>query len=81
MPKLLNIDGFRIVTYPNDHLPAHVHVIKDGGVIVVNLNDEGVEPSVRESHGMKRQVERKAVKIVTQNKAALLAGWREWHGE
>ncbi len=81
MPTLLNIDGFRIRTYPNDHFPAHVHVIKDGGLIVINLNDEGIDPTARESHDMKRSVERRAKEIVTENKPALLAGWRQWHGE
>jgi len=28
MPTVLKKDGFRI--YPNDHLPAHVHVFKAG---------------------------------------------------
>lgn len=27
MPTVLRIDGLRVVIYPNDHRPAHVHVI------------------------------------------------------
>jgi hypothetical protein len=26
MPTVLRIDGLRVVIYPNDHRPAHVHV-------------------------------------------------------
>jgi len=29
MPTIIRQEGFRIVIYPNDHFPAHVHVIKD----------------------------------------------------
>jgi hypothetical protein len=27
VPTVLRFDGFRVVIYPNDHRPAHVHVI------------------------------------------------------
>ncbi len=27
MPTVKRIDGLRVVIYPNDHRPAHVHVI------------------------------------------------------
>ena len=31
MPTVLRIDGMRVVIYPNDHRPAHVHVAGAGG--------------------------------------------------
>ena len=30
MPTVLIIGGWRVVIYPNDHRPAHVHVIGGG---------------------------------------------------
>ncbi|WHZ20694.1 MAG: hypothetical protein OJF55_002843 [Rhodanobacteraceae bacterium] len=27
MPTILRLGGLRVVIYPNDHRPAHVHVI------------------------------------------------------
>jgi len=30
VPTILRIDGWRVVVYPNDHPPAHVHVIGPG---------------------------------------------------
>lgn len=30
MPTVDVIDGLRVVVYPNDHRPAHVHVIGKG---------------------------------------------------
>ncbi len=81
MPTVLRQDGFRVVTYPNDHDPAHFHFIKAEGLIVINIGDENTEPSARESHSMKRQDERKALEIASDNKTELLAAWRLWHGE
>jgi len=30
MPTVLRFEGLRVVIYPNDHRPAHVHVIGRG---------------------------------------------------
>jgi hypothetical protein len=38
MPTALRLDGLRVVIYPNDHRPAHVHVIGADGEAVFNLN-------------------------------------------
>jgi hypothetical protein len=40
MPTIIREEGFRIVIYPNDHLPAHVHVIKSDGEIRIELGTE-----------------------------------------
>jgi hypothetical protein len=31
MPTIIKQDGLRVVIYPNDHIPSHVHVIKKSG--------------------------------------------------
>ena len=36
MPTILHILGLRVVIYPNDHRPAHVHVIGSGNEAVFN---------------------------------------------
>jgi Domain of unknown function (DUF4160) len=38
MPSVDVIDGLRVVIYPNDHRPAHVHVIGSGCEAVFNLH-------------------------------------------
>jgi Domain of unknown function (DUF4160) len=38
MPTVLRFEGLRVVIYPNDHRPAHVHVIEEGNEAVFNLN-------------------------------------------
>jgi hypothetical protein len=38
VPTVLRIGGLRVVIWPNDHRPAHVHVKGAGGEAVFNLN-------------------------------------------
>jgi len=37
MPTILTVFGLRVVVYPNDHRPAHVHVQGNGCEAVFNL--------------------------------------------
>ncbi|WP_090731378.1 DUF4160 domain-containing protein [Azotobacter beijerinckii] len=37
MPTALRFNGLRAVIYPNDHRPAHVHVMGHGCEAVFNL--------------------------------------------
>src|SRR5437762_12280376 len=50
VPTVLRFDGLRVVIYPNDHRPAHVHVIGAGGEAVFFLSCPGGPPELRESH-------------------------------
>lgn len=78
-------NGYRFVINTNDHNPPHVHVVKNDGVLVVYLNGEdGREAGVlwvRESHNLKAQEERRALEMVRENHALLLAKWGEIHDE
>jgi hypothetical protein len=82
MPTIIREDGFRIVIYPNDHLPAHVHVIKGDGEVRVNLGCE--EPFSRPSliSVMGKISDRDIVKalfLVSEHQPQLLAKWSEIH--
>ena len=61
----------------NDHEPAHVHVFEGDGEAKIDLDP--VE--VKQVWNMKRQVARKAKRIVTENQEYLLQRWDEIHGE
>ncbi len=76
MPTVLRIDGWRVVIYPNDHSPAHVHVIGPGWVVVVNL----VGPEVREAIGCSRTHTRHVLSVVEEHRHTLLEVWRQYHG-
>jgi len=71
--------GFRVAIYRNDHEPAHVHVIKDGEVIV-NLVGANGKPEIREANRASKAEMRKALRIVTGQQAHLLTKWEEMHG-
>lgn len=52
-PAVLRIDGLRVVIWPNDHRPAHVHVKGAEGEAVFNLHCPGGPPGLRESYGFR----------------------------
>ena len=52
MPTVLRLYGLRVVVYPNDHSPAHVHVLGNGCEAVFNLRCPGGPPELRENTGM-----------------------------
>src|SRR3546814_10299414 len=55
MPTVLRIKGLRVVIFPNDHRPAHVHI--DGGhraaAFVLNCPDGPAE--LRENYGFRQR--------------------------
>lgn len=64
--------------YRDDHEPAHVHVIKDGEVIV-NLTGPDGTPEIRQAFGATKADMRKSLRIVTEQRGMLLAKWKEMH--
>ena len=76
MPTILRSDGWRVVVYPNDHPPAHVHVVGPGWAVVVNLL--GLE--VREAIGCTEQEARRVLRLVEAHQAALMEAWTRYHG-
>ena len=80
MPTLLRLDGLRVIIYPNDHRPAHVHVVGNGCEAVFHLQCPGGPPILRESHGFKpHEVARTAGRLALELKT-LCSAWREIHG-
>jgi hypothetical protein len=80
MPTLLRQDGFEIRIYFDDHDPCHVHVFKAGGQAKIALADLGSEPSLLLVQGMSAKDAKRAIAIVTEHQAELLAKWEEFHG-
>ena len=80
MPTVKRIDGLRVVVYPNDHRPAHVHAIGSDCEAVFDLNCPFGPPDLRENHGF-------SLKDLGQIKSALIADldylcaeWSRIHG-
>src|SRR5271165_5298069 len=67
MPTILRLGGLRIVIYPNDHPPAHVHVIGRGWEVVIDL----VRLEIREAIGCVEQEARQTLRLVAQHRDEL----------
>jgi len=77
MPTVLRVEGFVIRIYLNDHAPAHIHVFKSGAEAVITLNPVILLRVWR----MKSGDAADAVRIVQENRPALLRSWKAIHGE
>lgn len=80
MPTILTIDGLRFVIYPNDHRPAHVHIIGKGKEAVFNLNCLHGAPELRENYGFSLKELTKIADALVANLSELCAKWSEIHG-
>ncbi|WP_407646892.1 DUF4160 domain-containing protein [Halomonas lysinitropha] len=80
MPSILRFEGLRVVIYPNDHRPAHVHVIGKGSEAVFVLNCPSGPPNLRESYHFKASELNRIASALSAELLALCAKWREIHG-
>jgi hypothetical protein len=79
MVTVLRAHGLRVVIFTNDHLPAHVHVFGDGEAKIDLLGADGI-PELIWGDAMSRGEIRRALRIVTEQQAFLLARWEDIHG-
>lgn len=71
-----------MIIYPNDHEPAHVHLLTSDGTIVVNLISNEGQPELRELYGdMSKRVIRQALELVGRKQKEYLAQWQDLHGD
>lgn len=80
MPTVLRFDGLRVVIYPNDHRPAHVHVLGAGGEAVFILNCPDGPPELRESYGFNRQDIARIRTALAAQLTPLCHHWSDLHG-
>jgi hypothetical protein len=80
MPTVLRVDGFRVVVYPNDHRPPHVHVIGMGHEAVIELNCQKGPVKLRENYGFSRRELTQIVEMLEGNLGQLCAAWEGIHG-
>jgi len=79
MPTVDRFDGIRVVIYPNDHRPAHVHVIGNGCEAVFNLNCPEGPPELRQNFGFSL-VELNRIQATLANRLAHpCAQWSKIH--
>jgi hypothetical protein len=80
MPTVLKLDGLRVRIYPNDHRPAHVHVLGAGTEAVFFLNCPNGPSSLRESFGFTGQELRAVAAALDGAVKALCKNWETFHG-
>ena len=80
MPTVLRMDGLRVVIFPSDHRPAHVHVKGAEGEAVFILRCPDGPPTLRESYGF-RLADLGGIKEALSGALAVLcAEWSAIHG-
>ncbi|MER2248296.1 DUF4160 domain-containing protein [Methylorubrum podarium] len=80
MPTVLRIGAFRIVIYPNDHRPAHVHAIGPDGEAVFLLNCPDGPTAIREVRGLSFRDAQAVARELDARVPALCASWETIHG-
>ena len=80
MPTILRLGASRVVVYPNDHRPAHVHVIGNGREAVFRLNCPGGPIELRENYGFPRRETASIAAELASRLAALCSEWERIHG-
>jgi len=81
MPTVKRIDGLRVVIYPNDHRPAHVHVIGSDSEAVFDLHCPFGPAEVRENYGFSLKELGQIKSALTANLDDLCAEWSRIHGD
>jgi uncharacterized protein DUF4160 len=80
VPTVLRFDGLRVVIYPNDHRPAHVHVIGRGCEAVFVLNCATGPVELRENYEFSRREIAHIQSVLTAHLEELCRAWEEIHG-
>jgi len=79
MATLFRVGSYRIVVYPNDHRPAHVHAVGEGHARF-ELGTNPDEVRLTEQDGVSMRDLRRIAREIMARHAECLAGWRRHHG-
>jgi hypothetical protein len=80
VPTVLRLGGLRVVIYPNDHRPAHVHVIGADHEAVFDLGCPNGPVELRENYGFRSGRVLEIVAALTESLGDLCQAWEEIHG-
>lgn len=75
MPRVIREDGYTIRIYLNDHIPAHVHVIKAEKEARITLD----EIEVMDNIDFTSKELRRIIEIVEIHQEKLLEVWDTYH--
>ena len=80
MPTIVRLDGLRVVIYPNDHPPEHVHVIGADCEAIFELNCPYGPVTLRESYGFSVRRLRSVMDQLNAALPKLCSAWESIHG-
>jgi hypothetical protein len=80
VPTVLRLDGLRVVIYPNDHRPAHVHVIGPEKEAVFTLDCPGGPVGLRGSYGFDGRALRIVEAALNHALGPPCRAWEKIHG-
>ena len=80
MPTLFHVGAWRIVIFPNDHEPAHVHVIGPEGYAKIAIGRSPNDVTLLETDGVPTPILRLVAAQVIDRHAQCLESWRAIHG-
>jgi hypothetical protein len=80
MPTVFRIHGLRVVIYPNDHVPEHVHVIGPDAEALFDLSCPDGPPRLRENYGFNRADVSRIAAALLPRVGMLCGEWRRLHG-
>jgi hypothetical protein len=80
MPTVLRRGRLRVVIYPADHRPAHVHAIGPDGEAVFSLNCPAGPSELRENYGLNRRALGVVERLINVHVNELCRAWEEIHG-
>lgn len=80
MPTVARFGGLRVVIYPNDHRPAHVHVLGAGKEAIIVLNCPEGPPTIRGYDGFSGAELQRILSELASLVAPLCEEWRNIHG-
>jgi len=80
MPTVPRIGALRVAVYPNDHRPAHVHVMGHGHEAVFTLNTPEGVVALRENYGFSQRDLVRIQSELAENRLALVCAWERIHG-
>lgn len=79
MPTIFRAGAIRFVICPNDHRPAHVHVISPDAEATFELNGPDGPPRLRENYRFARDVLEGVAELVARYLLALCRKWEPIH--
>jgi len=80
MPTIKRLAGLRVTIYPNDHRPAHVHVIGSESEAIFDLHCPDGPPQLRENYGFTQKEIASIRSALADDLILLCDAWRRIHG-